>query len=144
MPARTETACSAWATTPLPVPFSPVIRTLASDGPTRAMTSSTGRIAADWAIRVGPPLPREQLVFLLEPAIGADGAAELDLVLDDREQARVVPRLGDEIARAAAHGLDGDIDAGPRGHHDDRQGGIGAWSLASRSRPSWPVVVSRA
>ena len=34
------------------MPFSPVINTLASDGPTRAIISSTGRIAADSA-RIG-------------------------------------------------------------------------------------------
>ena len=36
--ARDEAACSACATSPLPVPFSPVMSTLASEGPTRAMT----------------------------------------------------------------------------------------------------------
>ncbi len=50
--------------------------------------------------------------------------AELKLVFDDGEQARVVPRLGDEIARAAAHGFDGDIDGGPGGHDDDGQRGV--------------------
>ena len=47
--ARGDTAWSACATRLLPVPFSPVMRTLASEGPTRAITSSTGRIAADSA-----------------------------------------------------------------------------------------------
>ena len=47
--ARGDTACSACATRLLPVPFSPLISTLASDGPTRAITSSTGRIAGDSA-----------------------------------------------------------------------------------------------
>ena len=37
--ARGETACSACATSSLPVPFSPVISTLASDGPTRSISS---------------------------------------------------------------------------------------------------------
>ena len=66
----------------------------------------------------------EQFVFLLETAVGADGAAELELVADDGEQAGIVPGLGDEIAGAAAHGLDGDVDAGPRRHDDDRQRGV--------------------
>ena len=56
--ARAETACMARATSPLPVPFSPVISTLASEGPTRARTSSTGRIAADSAMSAGPGRPR--------------------------------------------------------------------------------------
>ena len=50
--ARGDTACSACATRLLPVPFSPVMSTLASDGPTRATISSTGRIAGDSA-RIG-------------------------------------------------------------------------------------------
>ena len=50
---RNETECSVCATRPLPVPFSPVISTLASDGPTREITSSTGRMAAEWAISCG-------------------------------------------------------------------------------------------
>ncbi len=50
---RSETECSVCATSPLPVPFSPVISTLASDGPTREITSSTGRMAADCAINCG-------------------------------------------------------------------------------------------
>ena len=56
--ARLDTACSARATTPLPVPFSPRIRTLASDGPTREMTCSTACIAGDSAISLGMPSPR--------------------------------------------------------------------------------------
>ena len=66
----------------------------------------------------------EELRLLLEPAIRADRAAEIDLVADDREQARVVPRLRHEIARATAHRLDGDIDAGPSRHHDDGERGV--------------------
>ena len=89
-------------------------------------------------------LAAEQLVFLLEPAVGAHGAAQVDLVLDDGEQARVVPGLGDEVARAAAHGLDGDVDAGPGGHHDDRQAGVERpGASASSSRPSWPLTWCR-
>ena len=37
----------------VPVPFSPVMKTLASEGPTREMTSSTGRIEGDWAMSCG-------------------------------------------------------------------------------------------
>ncbi len=47
--ARGDTAWSACATRLLPVPFSPLMSTLASDGPTRAITSSTGRMATDSA-----------------------------------------------------------------------------------------------
>ena len=57
----------------------------------------------------------------LELPPAAQRAAQLDLRSDNREQPRVVPRLLHEVARAAAHRLDRDIDARPRGQHDDRQ-----------------------
>ena len=53
LPARSEAACRACAITPLPDPFSPVIRTCAREGPTRETTSSTERMAGDSAIRLG-------------------------------------------------------------------------------------------
>ena len=53
--ARLDTECSARATTPLPVPFSPSTRTLASDGPTREITCSTFCIAGDSATILGNP-----------------------------------------------------------------------------------------
>ena len=65
-------------------------------------------------------------------------------VRDDREQARVVPRLLDEVARAAAHRLDRDLDAAPRRHHDDRQRRIDRLNARrAGSSPSSPDVVSR-
>ena len=45
-------------------------------------------------------------------------------VSQDGGEARVVPGLLDEVARAAAHGLDGQFDAAPGGHHDHRQRGV--------------------
>ncbi len=43
---------------------------------------------------------------------------------DDGEQAGVVPGLLNEVARAAAHGFDGDVDGAPGGHHHDGNGGV--------------------
>ena len=57
----------------------------------------------------------------LELPAAAQRPAQLDLRPDDGEQPRVVPRLLHEVARAAAHRLYRDIDAGPRGEHDDRK-----------------------
>ena len=51
---RGETACKARAMRLLPVPFSPVIRTLASEGPTLSMSSRTGRIDAEFATNSPP------------------------------------------------------------------------------------------
>ena len=52
---RGDNACSACATNPLPVPFSPVIKMFASDGATREIISMTGRMAGASAIKLGAP-----------------------------------------------------------------------------------------
>ena len=124
--ARLETACSARATTPLPVPFSPSTRTLASDGPTREITCSTPCIDGGLGDQLRHALAAQQRVLGLEPLPLAQRLAQLDLRADDRQQPGVVPRLLDEVARAAAHRLDGDFDAAPGRHDDDRQRRIDA------------------
>ena len=106
------------------MPFSPVMRTLASEGPTREITSSTGRMAADCAISCGKPLGAQGAVLGLQPLSLAQRAAELDLRLEDGGEARVVPGLLNEVARAAAHGLDGEFHRTPGRHHDHRQSGV--------------------
>ena len=58
LPARADAAWSAAATVPLPVPFSPVTSTFASEGPTRSIISSTGCIAGASAISSGRPSSR--------------------------------------------------------------------------------------
>ena len=133
--ARGDTACSACATRLLPVPFSPVMSTLASDGPTRAITSSTGRMAGDSASSGERPSAMQRLVGQLEPAAAAEGAAELDLRAHDGQQPLVVPRLLDEVAGAAAHRLDRDVDRAPGRHHDDRQRLVGGADAAQQVEP---------
>jgi hypothetical protein len=59
--ARSENACSACAIRLLPVPFSPVMRTFASDGATREIISITGRIEGASAIKFGTFPPRSLL-----------------------------------------------------------------------------------
>jgi hypothetical protein len=61
----------------------------------------------------------QEPVLRLEALSSPEGLAELDLRLERREQPSVVPGLLDEIARAAPHGLDREIDASPGRHHDD-------------------------
>ena len=56
--ARGDASCRACARSDLPVPFSPVMRTLASDGPTRASTCSTGCMAGERATSGGAPRGR--------------------------------------------------------------------------------------
>ncbi|MEI2659907.1 MAG: hypothetical protein V9G11_08230 [Bifidobacterium adolescentis] len=58
----------------MPVPFSPVMRTLASDGPTRGDDLEHGPHGGGLGDEVGAALAAEELVFLLEAAVGAHGA----------------------------------------------------------------------
>ena len=59
--ARGESACNACAIKLLPVPFSPVMSTFASDGATREIISTTGRIDGASAIMFGT-LPTRSLL----------------------------------------------------------------------------------
>ena len=54
---------------------------------------------------------------------------KLHLRPQHRQQSRVVPGLLDEVAGAAPHRLDRQIDATPRRHHHDGQSGIGRLNL---------------
>ena len=60
--ARDESECRARATSPLPVPFSPVMRMFASDGATREMSSMTGRIRGESEMMLGI-FPRRSSFF---------------------------------------------------------------------------------
>jgi hypothetical protein len=60
----------------------------------------------------------------VEPVDRAQRVAQLELGVEGGEQARVVPRLLDVVARAAANGLDRALDAAPCGHDDDGEGGV--------------------
>ena len=108
---------------------------MASDGPTREMTCSTLCIAGDSAIDLRHALAAQQRVLGLEPLALAQRLAQLDLRADDRQQPRVVPRLLDEVARAAAHRLDRDFDAAPGRHDDDRQRRIDALDARQQVEP---------
>ena len=69
--------------------------------------------------QLGHALAAEQRVLGLEQLPLAERLAQFDLGPDDGQQPRVVPRLLDEVARAAPHGLDGHFDAAPGGHDHD-------------------------
>ena len=136
---RSETECSVCATSPLPVPFSPVMSTLASDGPTREITSSTGRMAADCAISCGKRSARRARFSASRRWPCAQRAAQLDLRLEDGRQPRVVPRLLDEVARAAAHGFHRQLHAAPGRHHDHRQRGVQRLDAVEQVQPFLPA-----
>jgi hypothetical protein len=61
------------------------------------------------------------LVRRLKAPAFAERARQLDLRAHNREQAVVVPRLRNEIARATLHRLHRQIDGGPRRHDHDRE-----------------------
>ena len=61
----------------------------------------------------------EEAILGFEALGAADGVVEVDLGAQDGEQAGVVPGFLDEVGGAAAHGFDGELDVGPRGHDDD-------------------------
>ena len=69
-------------------------------------------------------LGAEETVFGLQ-ALGATlELEEFDLSAEDGEEARVLPGLLDEVAGAAAHGFDGEVEVGPGGHDDDGEMGV--------------------
>src|SRR5947208_14533688 len=70
--------------------------------------------------QLGEALAAQRTVFALELLAATQRPAELDLGAERGEQAAVVPRLLNEVARAAAHRLNRAVDTGPGGHHDDR------------------------
>src|SRR5215469_6188116 len=77
--------------------------------------------------------------YLALPGL-AGALAVLDLSAYSSQNARVVPRLKDEVANAFTHDFDSEFDASPRGHGHDRKKritfvnlGEQVESLASRS-----------
>ena len=67
------------------------------------------------------PVAAQHQVLGFEPLAAAQRPRQLDLRPHDGQEPRVVPRLLDEVAGAAAHGFDRDVDAAPGGHHHRRQ-----------------------
>ncbi len=67
----------------------------------------------------GASIGAQQTILGFEALALAQGLRKLDLSFQNREQARVLPRLLDEILGAAAHRFDGEFKAAPRRHHDD-------------------------
>ncbi len=61
----------------------------------------------------------QETILGFEALAFAQSLRKLDLSFQDREQARVLPGLLDEILGAAAHRFDGEFEAAPRRHHDD-------------------------
>jgi hypothetical protein len=62
---------------------------------------------------------------------------------EDGGKAGIVPGLLYEVARASAHGLDGQIHAAPGGHDDHGKAAVESLQAIQQIEPSWPEVVSR-
>ncbi len=143
MPERDETACSAAETLPLPLPFSPVSSTFASEGPTRSIISSTGRIASDSAISSGRPESRSARFSASSrcPRRSArDSSAWVLSVATSRAFSHgfcTKSRAPRRIASTATSTLPQAVIT--------TTGNVGssAWRRDSRSMPSRPEVVSR-
>jgi hypothetical protein len=71
-----------------------------------------------------PVLLPEHLVLGFEPLALAQGPGQLRLRPQDGQEPLVLPGLLHEVARAPADGLDGEIDAPPRRHHDHGERGV--------------------
>ena len=142
----TTRAWSACATMPLPVPFSPVISTLASEGPTRAIELQHrlhGRRLGDERRRAGP-VGAQRAVLGLEPLAAPQRAPELDLGAQGREQALVLPGLLHEVAGAPRRIASTATSTLPHAVITiTGSGESSCWSRDSSESPSWPEVVSR-
>ena len=90
----------------------------------RAMVCSTGCIEGAAAMNSGRPSARSRRASASRRLRALQSAMQFDLRAQDRQQALILPWLLDEVARAAAHGFDGQSDVAPRGHHDHRDAAV--------------------
>src|SRR5262249_26823749 len=68
----------------------------------------------------------EQTVLGLQTLASTNGSAKLNLCSQDRKQAGILPGLLYKVASTSTHSLDGNVDASPGSHHDDRQSTVDA------------------
>jgi hypothetical protein len=87
-------------------------------------------------------------IATFERDLTAPRAAGIDFGPQDRDELVVVPGLLHEVAHAAPHGFDRDVDRTPSGHHDDRELAVESLdarqqidSLAARRRIAGVVQV---
>ncbi len=126
--------CSASATSSLPVPDSPVMRTVASDGATLPMslkTSSIGLLLPTIRSRSASRLPSSSRRALTSEAMSACSKTRSQR----GEEVVDLERLGDVVVGAVLHGLDGGGAPAERGHHDDLELAVLALQLAEQADP---------
>ncbi len=111
------------------------MRTFASDGPDARDHLQHGLHRLRLGHQLRQAFAAKQRVLRFEALALPERLTELDLGTDDREQPRVVPRLLNEVAGAAAHGLDRHFHAAPRRHHHHRQRRIDALAARQQVEP---------
>jgi len=79
-----------------------------------------------------PGFAPQQEVLLFELSPLSQRPAQFDLRPQDCQKALVLPRLGDEIAGPATHGLHRQLDAAPGGHDHDGQGAVDLLDLEQK------------
>ena len=72
----------------------------------------------------GAPFGAQQSGFRFQLLRALQSAMQFDLGAQDGQQAFVLPRLLNEVARAAAHGLDRQSHVAPGRHDDDRNAAV--------------------
>ena len=115
--ARRLRSWSARATSSLPVPLSPVIRTVLSVAAALRTVATTRWMAALTPTTASTP----DALAALRPQVMDLGPepAVLEGSVDAVEHLVVLEGLGDEVGGAEPHGVDGHVHAPERGHHDE-------------------------
>ena len=86
----------------------------------------------------GTPFGAQQFRFGFQALSALQSAMQFDLGTQDGQQALVLPRLLNEVARAAAHGLDSQSNIAPGRHHDHRDAAIEGHDLGEQVQPFLP------
>ena len=79
-----------------------------------------------------PPFGAQQAVFRFQHFSLPHCPAKFDLGAQNGNQPRIFPGLLDKVTGAAAHGLDREIDIGPRRHDDNAQAAVMSTELGQQ------------
>ena len=113
------------ATTSLPVPLSPVTRTVVRVGATFSTSWRTSSMAGE-APRIASPPVRCSPIRWRRTRFSASERPVLERLLHHQLELLHLERLQHVVVRAGLHGLDGGLGGGERGHDDHLRGGRGA------------------
>ena len=120
--ARGERACTARAKSSLPVPDSPVRRTVTSEAAAGRIRSSAS--ASAWDVPTISGIPARPASAARSECATAD-APRAHVPRDEEEEEVRVDRLAQEVGRAQLHRGDRGLDGAESGQDDDGEGGVG-------------------